>query len=70
MKRNSDMRMSKFIQGEEGYLFIGPKPAEVALEAALRAIEAALLCIGEGNTPRAGQLLYEALPKDRQPVRS
>jgi hypothetical protein len=70
MKRNSDMRMSNFIQGEEGYLFIGPNPADVALETALRAIEGALLCIGEGNTARAGQLLYEALPKDRKPVRS
>lgn len=38
-------------------------------EQLLRAIEAALMCLNEGNRSRAGQLLYEALPKDRKPVR-
>lgn len=38
-------------------------------EEALRAIEAALLCLDEGNVQRAAQLLYSALPKDRRPNR-
>lgn len=69
MKKNTTSEMSRFVQSEEGYLLIGHHEAQAALEAALQAVEAALLCIGEGNTARAGQLLYSALPKDRRPIR-
>lgn len=38
-------------------------------EELLKAIQKALLCLGEGNTARATQLLYQALPRDLKPVR-
>lgn len=38
-------------------------------EELLKAIQKALLCLGEGNTARAAQLLYQVLPKDLRPVR-
>lgn len=69
MKKNPIAEVSRFVQGEEGYLFIGPNEAQAALENALRAIEGALLCIGEGNIEGAAGLLYAALPKARRPTR-
>jgi len=67
MQKNSTIR--SFIQDEEGFLLVERDDAQTALEASRRAIEGALLCIGEGNTARAAQLLYSALPKDRRPIR-
>jgi hypothetical protein len=69
MKQNTARSgISNFIQSENGYLLTA-HPDKTALEATLRAIEGALLCIDEGNTARAAQLLYSALPKDRRPTR-
>ena len=67
MKKNSEIR--KFIQKEDGFMLVERPDAQEALEASLRAIERALLCIDEGNTAGAAQLLYSALPKDRRPIR-
>jgi len=69
MKKNSIAELSRFVQSEEGYLLVSHNDQATALETAMRAMEAALLCIGEGNIARAGQLLYGALPKERRPLR-
>jgi hypothetical protein len=66
MKKND---ISRLIESEDGCMLIGLDAQAAPLETALRAIESALLCIGEGNTARAAQLLYSALPKDRRPAR-
>ena len=66
MKTNSEI--GSFIKDEGGCL-IAEHPDTKTLETAMRAIEGALLCIGEGNTARAAQLLYGALPEDRRPLR-
>jgi hypothetical protein len=69
MKKNTDQsELSKFIQGEDGYL-LAEHPDTKALEVALRAVEGALLCLGEGNISRAAQVLYNVLPRDRKPTR-
>lgn len=69
MKKNSDSEIARFINGEDGFLIVGPNEDAIALENAMRTMEAALLCIGEGNIARAGQLLYGALPPDRRQAR-
>lgn len=54
---------------------ISPAPGEVqtndkaTMEAALKAMEAALLCLNEGNIAGATRVLYSALPMERRPFR-
>ena len=44
-------------------------PSAQQAQELLKAIQKALLCLDEGNTGRAAQLLYQALPRDLRPVR-
>lgn len=46
---------------------VGEEQTSKPSEDLLQAIEAALLCIDEGNIARAAQLLYQALPPERRP---
>jgi hypothetical protein len=39
---------------------------EPSTEDLLKVIEAALMCLDEGNKARAAQLLYSALPEERR----
>lgn len=58
--------ISKLLKGEEGFLLLGSTDLAGRVDDLLKAIEAALMCLDEGNKARAAQLLYSALPEERR----